>query len=84
MSSYTPSERSNFKTQMTAVGCGVLLLTLVTIMLGLGAGLVVQELKPPPKVAQVVMQVVRILVFAPLFIYLVLQAGIVFSKPSAK
>lgn len=76
----TPSERSNFKTQMTAVGCGVLVLTLLTILMGLGAGIVAQELKLPP----IVMQVVRVLVFAPLFIFLVLQAGIVLSKPSAK
>lgn len=76
----TPSERSNFKTQMTAVGCGILMLTLVTILLGLGAGLVSKELKLPP----LFMQIIRVLVFAPLFVYLLLQFGIVLSKPSAK
>ena len=76
----TPSERSNFKTQMTAVGCAVLMLTLLTILMGLGAGLVASELKLPP----VFMQVVRVLVFAPLFLFLILQVGIVLSKPSAK
>lgn len=75
----TPSERSNFKTQMTAVGCGVLMLTLLTIMMGLGAGIVATELKLPA----FVMQIVRVLVFAPLFIFLFLQAGIFLSKPSA-
>lgn len=75
----TPSERSNFKTQMTAVGCGVLMLTLLTIMMGLGAGIVANELKLPA----FVMQIVRVLVFAPLFIFLLLQAGIFLSKPSA-
>lgn len=75
----TPSERSNFKTQMTAVGCGVLMLTLVTIVMGLGAGIVATELKLPP----VFMQIIRVLVFAPLFIFLLLQVGIVLSKPSA-
>lgn len=75
----TPSERSNFKTQMTAVGCGVLMLTLLTIVMGLGAGIVANELKLPP----VVMRIVRVLVFAPLFIFLFLQAGIFLSRPSA-
>ncbi|MES2791309.1 MAG: hypothetical protein V4719_16960, partial [Planctomycetota bacterium] len=50
----TPSERSNFKTQMTALGCGVLLLTLLAIVGGLGAGLVAHELKLPPFIMQVV------------------------------
>lgn len=75
----TPSERSNFKTQMTAVGCGVLLLTLLAMLGGLGAGLVVDELQLPP----IIMQVVRVLVFLPLFLFLALQVGIFLSKPSA-
>lgn len=75
----TPSERSNFKTQMTAVGCSVLMLTLLTIVMGLGVGIVANELKLP----RVVMQVVRILVFAPLFVFLFLQVAIFLSRPSA-
>ena len=75
----TPSERSNFKTQMTAVGCGVLLLTLLAMIGGLGIGIVTDELQLPP----VIMQIVRVLVFAPLFVFLLLQAGILLSKPSA-
>ena len=75
----TPSERSNFKTQMTAVGCGVLLLTLLAMLLGLGAGIVTKELNLPP----IIMHVVRVLVFAPLFLFLLLQLGVFLSKPSA-
>ena len=75
----TPSERSNFKTQMTAVGCAILLLTLLAIVGGLGIGIVAHELNLPP----IIMQVVRVLVFAPLFLFLLLQIGIFLSKPSA-
>ncbi len=75
----TPSERSNFKTQMTALGCGVLLLTLLGMIAALGIGIVTDELNLPP----IIMQVVRVLVFAPLFIFLALQLGILLSKPSA-
>lgn len=75
----TPSERSNFKSTMTAVGCSLLMLTLLTILLGLGAGAIAKDLGLPP----VVMKVVRILVFAPLFAFLVLQFGVFLAKPAA-
>jgi hypothetical protein len=74
----TPSERSNFKSTMTAVGCSLLLLTLLTILMGLGAGAVAKDLDLPP----IVMQVIRILVFAPLFIFLMLQVGVFLAKPA--
>ncbi|MDB5337470.1 MAG: hypothetical protein JWN70_3089 [Planctomycetaceae bacterium] len=82
----TPSERSNFKTQMTAVGCGILLLTLLAIVGGLGVGIVAHQFElmyPTSRWPSIIMQVVRVLVFAPLFIFLFLQAGIFLSKPSA-
>ncbi len=75
----TPSERSNFKTQMTALGCGILLLTLFAMIGGLGMGIVAHELSLPP----IIMQIVRVLVFAPLFVFLLLQVGVFLSKPSA-
>jgi hypothetical protein len=74
----TPSERSNFKSTMTAVGCSLLMLTLLTILMGLGAGAVAKDLNLPP----VFMQIVRILVFAPLFLFLLLQVGVFLAKPS--
>ncbi|MDB5385885.1 MAG: hypothetical protein JWM11_1531 [Planctomycetaceae bacterium] len=74
----TPSERGNFKSTMTAVGCSLLMLTLLTILMGLGAGAVAKDLNLPP----IVMQVVRILVFAPLFLFLLLQVGVFLAKPS--
>jgi len=90
----TPSERSNFKTQMTAVGCGVLLLTLLAIVGGLGIGLVVDQVglagpvqhnpgEPRVPRTSIIMEVVRVLVFAPLVIFLLLQVGLFLSKPSA-
>jgi len=75
----TPSERGNFKSMMTAIGCSLLLLTILTILLGLGAGAIAKDLKLPP----VVMQVVRVLVFAPLFLFLILQLGVFLAKPAA-
>lgn len=74
----TPSERGNFKSTMTAVGCSLLMLTLLTILMGLGAGAIAKDLDLPP----IVMQVVRILVFAPLFLFLLLQIGVFLAKPT--
>lgn len=75
-----PSERSNFKSQMAAMGCLVLLLTLVAIPVGLMGGAIAKELELP----DFVMQVVRVLVFLPLFLFLLLQFGYFLAKPSAK
>lgn len=69
------SERSNFKTQMTAIGCCLIMLTLlgvVVVLVGGQAGL-------PPAI----MSVLRIAVFAPLGIFLLLQALFVLTKPAA-
>ncbi len=68
------SERSNFKTQMTAIGCGLILFTLFAMILvlvggqaGLPAGL---------------MKILRIAIFAPLGIFLLLQVLLVLTKPA--
>lgn len=70
----TTSERSQFKTQMTAIGCGVLILTLVLVLLLMLLG---SALAIPPGV----MRVARIAVFAPLFIYLALQLLLFIARP---
>jgi len=67
------SERSQFKTQMAALGCGVLMLTLFLLVVVLMLG---QMLSPEA------MKWARILAFAPLFIYLALQIIIVLARPS--
>jgi predicted dehydrogenase len=75
----TPSERSNFKTQMTAIGCGVLMFTLVGMLLTLALGAAAKEFGLPPAV----MQIVRVAVFAPLIIFLALQLLLFVAKPSS-
>ena len=72
----TASERSQFKTQMTAIGCGVLSLTLALTLLLMLIGSVV-DVHPG------IMRVARILIFAPLFIFLALQLLIVVARPSS-
>jgi hypothetical protein len=62
----TLSERAIFKTQMAAMGCGVLVLTLL-LMLGYLAMASVAPLDPR------ILKVLRVLVFAPLFVFLLLQ-----------
>lgn len=75
-----PSERSTFKSQMTAMGCGVLMLTLVTMLMGLGVGLVAKELELPGWI----MQGVRALVFLPVFLFLALQVLIFLTRPPVR
>ncbi len=62
----TLSERAIFKTQMAAMGCGVLLLTLL-LMLGY---LAVAGMAP---LDDRLLRLFRLLVFAPLFVFLLLQ-----------
>jgi hypothetical protein len=69
------SERSQFKTLMTALGCGVLMLTLVLVVVVMMIG---QLLDPGPTV----MKIARVLAFAPLFLFLALQTLIVLARPS--
>jgi len=68
------SERSQFKTQMAALGCGVLMLTLFLLVVVLMLG---QMLSPGA------MKWARILAFTPLFVFLALQVLIVLARPSA-
>src|SRR5262249_50937073 len=60
------SERAMFKTQMTAIGCTVLMATLLLVLLYL----MVASMVPLP---QFVLNILRTLVFAPLVIFLLLQ-----------
>ena len=76
----TVSERSTFKSQMTAVGCSLLLLTLVGLFAGLGVGLLAEEFGWPP----FIMKIVRILVFAPLFVFLVMQCLVFITRPATE
>lgn len=69
------SERNQFKTQMTAIGCGVLCLTLVMIVFAMMLGAM-------PGIPKWVMHVARVLVFLPLFIFLILQGLYFVTRPS--
>ena len=70
------SERSQFKTQMTAIGCLLLLLTPVGVVVLMLAG-AAMNINPQ------VMKIARIAVFVPLFLFLALQLLIVLARPSA-
>ena len=70
------SERSNFKTQMTAIGCCLIMFTLLGVVLVLVGG--------QAGLAPRIMAVLRIAVFAPLGIFLLLQFLLVLTKPAAK
>ena len=71
----TTSERNQFKSQMTAIGCGLILATLVAVVLLLIVG---RLMKPHA----IVMQILRIGVFLPLGIFLLLQLLLFLSRPS--
>ena len=70
----TQSERSLFKSQMTAVGCGLLVFTLLAVVAVLILGTVFD-------VDRRVMRAARVAVFAPLFLYLALQALLFLARP---
>lgn len=72
----TTSERSLFKTQMTALGCGLLSVTLAAVVLLLLLGSVFD-------VPAAVMRVARIAVFVPLVLFLVLQLLLFLARPPA-
>ncbi|HVW00314.1 MAG TPA: hypothetical protein VHB77_08240, partial [Planctomycetaceae bacterium] len=74
-----PSERSSFKTQMTALGCSLLMLTLLGMIAMLLIGAAARELGLPP----LVMKIGVFLVFAPLGVFLLLQLLLVLAKPSS-
>lgn len=70
----TASERGQFKSHMTAIGCGVLILTLLLVF---GLLLVGAVVKFPPWV----MKTARVVVFIPLFAYLIAQGLILLARP---
>jgi predicted dehydrogenase len=73
----TPSERGLFKTQMTAVGCSLLMLTLVAIVMYL----VFEASIELPRIAR---QILVVLIFAPLGIFLGLQLLFFVARPATR
>ncbi|MEX0703333.1 MAG: hypothetical protein WD069_14660 [Planctomycetales bacterium] len=71
----THSEQTVFKTQMTAMGCGVLFLTLVGVIL---LAVVDAGFRFPP----LVKNVLRALVFLPVFLFLLLQLLYFAARPA--
>ncbi|GAB4134925.1 MAG: hypothetical protein Tsb009_00600 [Planctomycetaceae bacterium] len=69
------SERSQFKTQMTAIGCGLITMTLVSVIFLLIINAMF-DLHP------LVMKIARIGVFVPLILFLFLQLLLFISRPS--
>ena len=70
------SERAIFKTQMTAIGCGLLIATFFLTLCFLGIASIVPL---PPRV----LEVLRFLVFAPLAIFLIAQILLPLTRPSS-
>ena len=70
------SERAIFKTQMTAIGCGLLVGTLLMMLCFLGIASVVPLPEP-------VLIGLRVLVFAPLVLFLLAQVLLPLTRPSS-
>ncbi|MFQ5733685.1 MAG: hypothetical protein ACE5KM_17245 [Planctomycetaceae bacterium] len=73
----TTSERNQFKTQMTAIGCGLMSVTLIAVVFLLIAGALFN-------IHPVVMRVARIGVFVPLAVFLLLQLLLFLARPSSR
>ena len=73
----TTSERNQFKTQMTAIGCSLMMMTLVAFVFVLMAGALFN-------LNARVMQVLRIGIFVPLFLFLLMQLLLFVSRPSRR
>ncbi|MFO1019225.1 MAG: hypothetical protein U0903_00775 [Planctomycetales bacterium] len=71
-----PTERGHFKTQMTALGCGVLMYVLFAIPAFMGLASLVHQVGLPDWV----LRVLRVLLFAPLGIFLALQLLLLFAR----
>jgi predicted dehydrogenase len=71
----TTSERNQFKTQMTAIGCGLMSMTLIALIFLLMAGALF-NMHP------MVMKIARVGIFVPLVLFLLLQALLFVSRPS--
>jgi hypothetical protein len=69
------SERAIFKTQMTAMGCGVLIATFLLVLMYLAIASTI----PLPHAALIVL---RTLIFAPLGLFLLLQLLYPLTRPS--
>lgn len=70
-----PSERSAFKTQMTALGCSLLVLTFFAVILYL----IVEDTVALPAIAK---RVITILLFVPIALFLVMQLLVFLTKPA--
>lgn len=70
------SERAIFKTQMTAIGCSVLIATFLLVLLYLAIA------SAMPFLPRTVLLVLRTLIFAPLGLFLVLQLLYPLTRPS--
>ena len=83
------SERATFKTQMTAMGCGVLVATLLLTLVYLAIASLVPQSPPlglPPdgwERARGALLVIRAFVFAPLAIFLLLQLLYPLTRPTS-
>jgi predicted dehydrogenase len=76
------SERSLFKTQMTAIGCGVLTLTFLAVLVVLLIG----AMFDPEEMSQgaiLMMKIARIAVFLPLVLFLLFQLLLFITRPSS-
>lgn len=71
----TVSERSHFKSQMTALGCGLIMMTPVLMVLFLVLSATV-DLHP------MLRRAVPVIVFSPLFLFLLLQMLILYTRDS--
>ena len=71
----TTSERSQFKTQMTAIGCGLMTMTLLSFVFLLIAGAIFN-------VHPMVMEIARVGIFVPLVLFLLLQFLLFLSRPA--
>jgi hypothetical protein len=67
------SERTVFKTQMTAIGCGLLMATLLLALVYLAVGAAIGDPKEAPQWVLMAFGVLRLLVFAPLALFLIAQ-----------
>jgi hypothetical protein len=67
------SERTVFKTQMTAIGCLMLMATLLFALVYLAMGVAVGDVKEAPAWLIMTMNVLRLLIFAPLAVFLLAQ-----------
>jgi hypothetical protein len=73
----TPSERGTFKTQMTALGCSLLVLTLAAVVIYLTVAATVEL---PPLVKKALVS----LIFLPLGVFLAMQLLVFVARPSTR